>query len=99
MCKFNVVVLCRDSRAVVSSSLQEMLVDAQQQGRLTCGIYDSGTLLAKYVLCILCHMNNNIVHQFNALTLAGSLCCVLFHLHFIYAVCEFHEESRIGYMY
>jgi len=37
--------------AVVSSSLQEMLVDAQQQGRLTCGIYDSGTLLAKYVTC------------------------------------------------
>jgi len=33
----------------VSLSLQEMLVDAQRQGRLTCGIYDSGTLLAKYV--------------------------------------------------
>lgn len=79
MCKFSVVVLCRDSRAVVSSSLQEMLVDAQQQGRLTCGIYDSGTLLAKYVPCIL-YMKNNIVHQFNALTpgicVAGSLCVV-----------------------
>jgi len=50
VCKFSVVVvLCRDSRAAVSSSLQEMLVDAQQQGRLTCGINDSGTLLAKYV--------------------------------------------------
>ena len=40
-------VACRDCRAVVSSSLQETLVDAQRQGRLTCGIYDSGTLLAK----------------------------------------------------
>jgi len=54
-------VACRDG-AAVSSSLQEMLVDAQQQGRLTCGIYDSGTLLAKYVhqsYCTNWHWPNN----------------------------------------
>lgn len=64
--------------AAVSSSLQEMLIDAQQQGRLTCGIYDSGTLLAKspdsVMLCILPEDASNDVALHIHFTLIEAFC-------------------------
>lgn len=65
-------------RAVVSSSLQEMLVDAQRQGRLTQGIYHSGTLLAKspdsVMLCILPEDASSDVALHIHLTLIEAFC-------------------------
>jgi len=65
----------------VSSSLREMLVDAQRQGRLTCGIYDSGTLLAKYVLVahiIIIHQLSkcNFSHEWNNSVCGTALLCI-----------------------
>jgi len=80
--------------AVVSSSLQEMLVDAQQQGRLTCGIYDSGTLLAKYVHDLYFHID--LMHKFTAVIVES--CDLHFHTHVVslqYMLVEILQHNNL----
>jgi growth arrest and DNA-damage-inducible protein len=47
----------RERVSAIGNSLKEVLLDAQQHHRLTCGIYDSGKLLSKspdsVMMCIL----------------------------------------------
>lgn len=42
---YTVLFFCFSSGTGLSEDLKEMLVEAQEQDRLTCGIYESGKLL------------------------------------------------------